>query len=159
MSNKASPCERRRVGRWSSIERGAAAATLESRTGDIDARIELAAGKVADIDRQIAQIDAAVSAATQRGNSKSGLSAVEGQKKARQSLVDEREKAAGSGPLKVERAHVAAQGRRMETEAAPIVYVAELVGAGSDSERAIRWLILCCDPPAIALTAAASAKR
>jgi len=42
-------------------------------------------------------------------------------------------------------------------------YVAELVGADADSERAIRWLIalmvLCCDPLAIALTAAASAGR
>jgi hypothetical protein len=41
--------------------------------------------------------------------------------------------------------------------------VAELVGADTDSERAIRWLILlmvlCCDPLAIALTAAASAGR
>jgi len=58
---------------------------------------------------------------------------------------------------------VAAQSRRMETEAAPIRYVAELVGADTDSERAIRWLILmmvlCCDPLAIALTAAATARR
>jgi hypothetical protein len=50
-----------------------------------------------------------------------------------------------------------------ETEAAPIKYVAELIGADTDSERAIRWLIalmvLCCDPLAIALTAAASARR
>jgi hypothetical protein len=49
------------------------------------------------------------------------------------------------------------------TEAAPIRYVAEFVGADTDSERAIRWLIalmvLCCDPLAIALTAAASARR
>jgi hypothetical protein len=55
---------------------------------------------------------------------------------------------------------VAAKGRQIETEAAPIRYVAELLGADTDSERAIRWLIalmvLCCDPLAIALTAAAS---
>jgi hypothetical protein len=42
-------------------------------------------------------------------------------------------------------------------------YVAELVGADTDSEKAIRWLIalmaLTCDPLAIALTAAASARR
>jgi hypothetical protein len=54
-------------------------------------------------------------------------------------------------------------GRRIEIEAAPIRYVAELIGADTDSERAIRWLItlmvLCCDPLAIALTAAASARR
>jgi hypothetical protein len=47
----------------------------------------------------------------------------------------------------------------VETEAAPIRYVAEVIGADTDSERAIRWLIalmvLCCDPLAIALTAAA----
>ncbi len=56
---------------------------------------------------------------------------------------------------------MAAKGRQAETEAAPIRYVAELIGTDTDSERAIRWLIalmvLCCDPLAIALTAAASA--
>jgi hypothetical protein len=33
------------------------------------------------------------------------------------------------------------QGRKIETEAAPIRYVAELLGVDIDSERAIRWLI------------------
>ena len=37
------------------------------------------------------------------------------------------------------------QGPRIETEAAPIRYVAELVGADTDSERAIRWLIALTD--------------
>jgi hypothetical protein len=58
---------------------------------------------------------------------------------------------------------VAAKGRQIETEAAPIRYVAELVGADTDSEKAIRrliaFIVLCCDPLAIALTAAASARR
>jgi hypothetical protein len=59
---------------------------------------------------------------------------------------------------------VAAKGRQAETEAAPIKYVAELLlGVGGDSERAIRWLIclmvLICDPLAIVMTAAASARR
>ena len=66
-------------------------------------------------------------------------------------------------PWKAERASAAAKGLQIETEAAPIRYVAELVGADTDSERAIRWLnalmVLCCDPLAIALTAAASAWR
>ena len=65
--------------------------------------------------------------------------------------------------LKAERAVLGAKGRQIETEAAPIRYVAELIGANADSERAIRWLILmmvlCCDPLAITLTAAASARR
>ena len=58
---------------------------------------------------------------------------------------------------------MAAKRRQIDTEAAPIRYVAELIGADTDSEQAIRWLILmmvmCCDPLAIALTAAASARR
>ncbi len=43
--------------------------------------------------------------------------------------------------LKAERASLAAQSRRIETEAAPIRYVAELIGVDTDNERAIRWLI------------------
>jgi hypothetical protein len=79
-------------------------------------------------------------------------------------LADERNREAGTlASLKAERASLAAQSRRIETEAAPIRYVAELVSVAADSERAIRWLIalmvLCCDPLAIALTAAASARR
>jgi hypothetical protein len=62
---------------------------------------------------------------------------------------------------------VAARSLQAEIEAAPIRYVAELVGgstgAPGDDERAIRWLIalmvLWCDPLAIALTAAASVHR
>jgi hypothetical protein len=58
-----------------------------------------------------------------------------------------------------ERATVAAKGRQIETEAAPIHYVAAVFGV-PDPEVAIRWLVLfmtlACDPLAIALTAAAA---
>ncbi len=78
-------------------------------------------------------------------------------------LVSVRRRRALWAALKAERATVAAQGRRIETEATPIVYVAEMFGIGTDGEKAIRWLIalmvLCCDPLAIALTAATSAQR
>jgi hypothetical protein len=79
--------------------------------------------------------------------------------------VDERNREAGTSlaARKAERASLAAQSRRIETEAAPIRYVAELIGADTDNERAIRWLIalmvLCSDPLAIAPTGAASARR
>jgi hypothetical protein len=144
-------------------ERGAAQSAIET-DATLAARIEVAASRVGDLDRQVAQIDAAVAAATQRGKATTGLTAMEGQRKARAALAGEREKTAGAlAALKAERAGVAAKGRQAETEAAPIMYVAELLGVGTDSERAIRWLIalmvLCCDPLAIALTAAASARR
>jgi hypothetical protein len=98
--------------------------------------------------------DTAIEEAAKRGKTNAALSAIEEQRKARASLVDERNHEAGTlAALKAEPAGVAAKGRRVETEAAPIRYVAELVGAGTDSERAIQWLIalivLCCDPLAM----------
>jgi hypothetical protein len=144
--------------------RGEATSALETQDAALAARIEVAAHQVADLDRQLNQVDTAIEVAARRGKTNAALSAMEGQRRARAELVDERNRAAGTlAGLKAERASVAAKGRQTETEAAPIRYVAELVGADADSERAIRWLIalmvLCCDPLAIALTAATSARR
>jgi hypothetical protein len=64
--------------------------------------------------------------------------------------------------LQTERASVAARGKTVASAAAPIQYVAAVFGV-TDPETAIRWLILamvlCCDPLAIALTAAAAGRR
>jgi len=145
-------------------ERGATTSAIETQDAALAARIEVAAHTVADLDRRLGQIDSAIEDATKRGRTSTALSAIDGQRKARAGLADERKREAGTlAALQAERAGVAAKSRQIETEAAPIRYVAELVGAETDSERAIRWLIalivLCCDPLAIALTAAASAQR
>jgi hypothetical protein len=145
-------------------ERGAVAAGLETQDATLAARIEVAAHAVADLDARVSQIDATLAAATQHGKVATALSAIEGQRRSRAGLASERNDAAGTlAALKAERASLAAQSRRIETEAGPIRYVAELIGADADSERAIRWLIalmtLCCDPLALALTAAISARR
>src|SRR6202030_2310788 len=110
------------------------------------------------------QVDVTIEEAAKRGRTATALSAIEGQRKARAELAGQRQReGVALADLKAERAATAAKGRQIETEAAPIRYVAELLGADADSERAIRWLILmmvlCCDPLAIALTAAASARR
>ncbi len=124
----------------------------------------MAAHTVADLDRRLGQIDTAIEEAAKRGRTSAASSAMEGQRRARAGLTSERNEAAATrlAALKAERASVAAKGWRIETEAAPIRYVTELIGADNDNERAIRWLIalmvLCCDPLAIALTAAASAR-
>jgi hypothetical protein len=65
-------------------------------------------------------------------------------KPARRSLVSDTRRSALSAALKAERASLAAQSRRIETEATPIRYVAELVGADIDSERAIPSRSWCC---------------
>jgi hypothetical protein len=125
----------------------------------------VATHNVADLDRRLGQIDGAIEEAAKHGRTNTALSAMEGQRRTRAGLASERNEAAATvlAALKAERATVAAKGRQIETEAAPIRYVAELIGADADSERAIRWLILmmvrCYDPLAIALTAAASARR
>jgi hypothetical protein len=113
------------------------------------ARIEVAAHTVSDLDRRLGQIDAAVEEAAKRGRTNAALSAIEGQRRpVRGSSMSAMRRPAAA--LKAERAQVAAKGRQAETEAAPIRYVAELLGADADAERAIRWLIalmvLCCDP-------------
>jgi hypothetical protein len=128
------------------------------------ARLESQIHIVADLDRRLGQIDTTIEEAAKRGRTNAALSAIEGQKKARASLVDERNREAGTlAALKAERASLSARGKQIETEAAPIRYVAELLGIDTDSEKAIRWLIAlmvcCCDPLAIALTAATSARR
>jgi hypothetical protein len=144
-------------------ERSAATSAIETQDAALAARVEVATHAVADLDRRLGQIDVAIEEAAKRGRTKTALAAIEGQKKARAGLAGERNEAAGTlASLKAERASLAAKGRQIETEAAPIRYVAAIFGV-ADQETAIRWLILmmvlCCDPLAIALTAAASARR
>ena len=64
---------------------------------------------------------------------------------------------------RVERGGVEVRAAIAESGAMPIMYAAETLGIGTDPERAIRLLIalmvLCCDPLALALTAAVSVRR
>jgi hypothetical protein len=128
------------------------------------ARIDVQAHTVADLDRRLGQIDSAIEEAAKRGRTTTALTTFAAQRKSREALVEQRRAEASTlADLKAERAALSAQGRQIETEAASIRYVAELVGADADSERVIRWLVLtmvmCCDRLAVALTAAASAAR
>jgi hypothetical protein len=127
-------------------------------------RIEVAAHIVDDLNAAWWQIDQAVAGAAKRGRTNSALSAMEGSPKARAGLGERAKAASALAGLKPERASVAAKGRQAETEAAPIHYAAELFGIRADSEKATRLLILMmvltlCDPLAIALCAATSAKN
>jgi hypothetical protein len=95
-----------------------------------------------------------------RSETSTALSAIEGQRK---SLPEPR---AGAKPRSRHSQNAPRwlpAGRQIGTEAAPIRYVAEVIGIDTDPGRAIRWLIalmvFCCDPLAICLTAAASARR
>jgi hypothetical protein len=131
---------------------------------NLEARIEVAAAKLADVDRKISAIDGIVAGAAQRGRANIAAGIMADQRKTRATLVAERQRATRAlADLKVERGGVQARASIAESEATPLRYAAELLGMGGDDERAIRWLValmvLCCDPLAIALTAAVSARR
>jgi hypothetical protein len=143
--------------------RGEAQSSVEMQDAALAAKIDVQAHKVADLDRRIAQVDGMVEEASKRGRTKTAQQAMESQRKVRAGLAEERDREAGIlASLKTERAKVTARGRQIETEAAPIQYVAELLGV-TDPEEAIRWfvalIVLCCDPLAIALTSSASYQR
>jgi hypothetical protein len=144
-------------------ERGATTSAIETQDAALAARIDVQAHTVADLDRRLGQIDSAIEEAAKRGRTTTALSAIEGQRKARADLAGQRQREGRAlADLKTERATVAAKGKVMASEAMPIQYVAAVFGV-TDPETAIRWLIalmvMCCDPLAIALMAAASAQK
>ncbi len=109
---------------------------IEIQDAALAARIEVAAHTVADLDRRLNQVDVAIEETAKRGKTNTALSAMEAQRKARASLADQRQReGVALADLKSKRAALGAKGRQIETEAAPIRYVAELVGADTDSER------------------------
>jgi hypothetical protein len=129
------------------------------------ARIEVQAHAVGDFDQRLGQIDSTIKEAAERGRTNAAFSAIDGRRKAHPVLAGDRRQREAStvAEFKAEHATLGAKGRQIEAEAAPIRPVAAPIGAETDSEWAIRWLLalmmLCCDPPAITLTATASARN
>jgi hypothetical protein len=144
--------------------KGMTAAGLETQDAGAAAKIEAAQGKVADIDRRLALIDATVEGAARRGNARTATRTMDEQRKARSALAGERERAmAELAGLKTERASGSAQGKAAALEAEPIQYVAQFLGVQRGGEEVIRWVIAlivgCTDPFAIALAAALTSRR
>jgi hypothetical protein len=143
-------------------DRIAATSAVETQASALAARTEVQTQTVADLDRRVGQIDSAIAEMVKRGRTAGALEAIGAQRKLREALVSQRRREAETlAGLKSEAGAVAAKSRQIEVEAAPIMYVAQLLGA--TTEQAIRLLILLmvltCDPLALALTAAASRPR
>src|SRR5215468_10341559 len=114
---------------------------LAGRAADVDARLSVQAGVLADIDRRIAQIDSAVEKATDRGRTAVAMKLADEQRKARADLAGQRIREAKTlADLKVEKANVDGERRIVEADLGPVKYLATLVGA--DSETALRWFVL-----------------
>jgi hypothetical protein len=127
----------------------------------VDARLTPQQATLADLDHRISQIDAAVDESTRRGRMVGAMNLADQQRKTRDALVATRQTAAAALiETKAQRAALTAERERVEAAAGPVQYLAVMVG--TDSETAVRWLILlmvlCCDPAAIALTIAVSSR-
>lgn len=143
-------------------DRATAEQAVATETATLAARTEVQTQTVADLDGRIAQIDTAIAEMTRRGRATGALEAIANQRKQRDALVAQRRQEAETlVTLKSDAAAATARNHRLEVEAAPIMYVAQMLGAST--EQAIRLLILMmvltCDPLALALTAAASRRR
>jgi len=132
------------------------------RAAEIEARLLVQGELLADLDRRIRQIDAAIEESTRRGQPAVAMALGSSLHRARAQLSDSRQQEAQVvAGLQVEKAKVAAQSRRASADIGPVRYLAELVaGPSVDLERAVRVLTLAIvavfDPLAIMLLVAAT---
>lgn len=144
--------------------------TLNISTGSAD-RVEIINNKIDalkissfDLDKQIAQIDAAIAKLTERGQAQNSLKAAEQQRKTRDGLVKRKDEYVRNiSELTTEKVSLTSGIKKLEAEVGPLKYIAELVyeGTGPDQlEKAVRMviilLVLVFDPLAVVLLIAAN---
>jgi hypothetical protein len=136
-----------------------AEANFERTDAETSAKIDVVQGRVADLDRQIATIDAMVDGASQKGKSRQAANLLREQQTQRANLVSERERARRElAALRTNRSSGSAQHKVDAAESAPVVWAARTIGIERDPEAIIRSIIalivICLDPLAIFLLAA-----
>jgi hypothetical protein len=136
--------------------RGEIVAANEANDARVAAQIELQEGRLADVKERLAQLDQTVTGAAAKGKANTANNIRQDQKKDRAKLAEEREAVAKDlARLKTIRAESKASGHAAETEAAPIQYVAQLLGVIAGGEEVFRWflalMVMCCDPCAVAM--------
>jgi hypothetical protein len=144
-------------------ERRAVQSAVESQDATLAPHTEVQAHAVADIDRRLGQIESTIiEEAPKCGRIDTALSAIDGQRNACRTFAGRHREASTLADLNSEPT-LRAKGRQIGAEAALVRDVAVPIGPETDSEWAIRWLLalmmMCCDPPAGAPTAAASARN
>ena len=132
--------------------------TVASKAADVEARLSVQAGMVADLDRRVDQIDTAIEQTTAHGRGKAAMVLADQQRKNRADLVASRITEAGKlASLKVEKAAVDGERRAVEADLGPVRYLAALIG--TTDEVAMRYFILVValllDPAAVLLLLAA----
>jgi hypothetical protein len=132
---------------------------VAGRAADIDARISVQADEVADLDRRIAQIDAAVDKTTSRGRTSAAMQLAADQRRNRGDLAAQRDQANRRlADLRADKARVDGDRKVADADLGPVRYLATLIGAGD--QDVLRWFILIValllDPAAALLLLAAT---
>jgi hypothetical protein len=116
-------------------------------------------GSIADLNKQVAQIDSAIEKMTEKNRAENSLKAAEQQRKTRTDLINRKSiEIKKLSELKTQKIKYESEFKKVEAEIGPIKYVAELIYGGSDREvvdKAIRsvimLLIFVFDPLAVLL--------
>jgi hypothetical protein len=137
-------------------------AAIEARETQVQAKLDVQAGVVADLDKRIGQIDGAVEKATAKGRTNSAMVLAQDQKRNRADLVRERQREADTlANMKAEEAGLSAQRRVAAADLGPVRYLAVLAGVPAD--EMLRWFVLLVamllDPAAVLLLFAAASGR
>ena len=127
-------------------------------------RIDFDKQAIDDLDKQIAQIDAAVNKMTDRGQASSSLRAADQQRKTRDTLVKRKEELVKNiSEQTTNKIKLESEVRKLEAEVGPIKYIADMLyeNSGADQlERAVRiviiLLVIVFDPLAVVLLIAAN---
>jgi hypothetical protein len=153
---------------------------VAGRAADIEARLSVQAAMVADLTKQIADLDAvrpvegpatgnlrtaaAINAQAAALAAAAKLHAADDERRQakRKSMADKLAvEAKVLADLKIEKAAVEGERRTVEADLGPVRYLAALIGA--DSETALRWFVLAValllDPAAVLLLLAATSAR
>ena len=125
----------------------------------IDNKIKVHTDTINDIDKQIVQIDTALSKLTDRGQAQTSIRIANQQRKIRDGLVIKKQlEIKLQSDLKSEKIKLDSEYRKIEAEIGPIKYVAELIYGSSDTkvvDKSIRavimLLIFVFDPLAVLL--------
>ena len=143
---------------------------LQIQTGDVD-QIQIVQTKIYneqsiidDLNKQIAQIDAAVNKMTDKGQAQSSLQAADKQRKLRDDLTKQKGQHTSTlSEYKTEKVKLESNVKKTEAEVGPIKYIAAFIygSSGPDTlELAVRWVIILLvsvfDPLAVFLLLAAN---
>ena len=143
---------------------------LQIQTGDVD-QIQIVQTKINneqsiidDLNKQIAQIDAAVTKMTDKGQAQSSLQAADKQRKLRDDLTKQKGQHTSTlSEYKTEKVKLESSVKKTEAEVGPVKYIAAAIygSSGPDTlELAVRWVIVLLvsvfDPLAVVLLLAAN---